>query len=168
MRSEAEVEQGNDDGLVVCQGCSSLEAGNAMEPTSHTSRSSVEPLSYLCLKSSEEVEFIIPEPVARQSKMLSMLLDAVYSLPDRGGFEENKIRTPGVYASNNVGIMPCIPLEALPCDIVELVCRYLIQRSTDDVNSTDEFLFLKEMNPTSLNDQATVAALLLAADYLDC
>ncbi|RNF01971.1 hypothetical protein TraAM80_06691 [Trypanosoma rangeli] len=130
----------------------------------------VEPLPYVCMLSGDGMEFIIPEAAARQSKMISSLLDAIYSLPNRGGFGESlqKKSTPGVLAVNNVNMMPMIPLEPLSSRTLELVCRYLLQRSTGDPNSTEEFSLLGELDPMSDEDQDIVSELLLAADFIDC
>ncbi|CBH14380.1 uncharacterized protein TEOVI_000381900 [Trypanosoma equiperdum] len=147
-----------------------VRAGDA--PKSSAVRTPTRPLPYVCLKSNDGMEFVLPEVAARQSKMLAMLLDAVYSLPERGGFAEptnaRGEQHTTVHASNNIGTMPCIPLEVLSGRILELVCRYLVQRSTSDVNSTDEFALLGELNPTSSSDQDIVLGLLMASDYLDC
>nr|CCD15034.1 unnamed protein product [Trypanosoma congolense IL3000] len=141
-------------------------------PNSCGTRVSTRPLPYVCLKSKDGMEFIIPEAAARQSKMLAMLLDAVYFLPNRGGFEMPEVQQSGgrdhVHANNNINNMPCIPLDVVSRSTLYLVCHYLVQRSTSDVNSTDEFSLLNDLNPLSNEDQDVVVELLTAADFLDC
>ncbi|ESS65838.1 hypothetical protein TcG_03718 [Trypanosoma cruzi] len=131
---------------------------------------SIEPLSYVCMISGDGMEFIIPEAAARQSKMISSLLDAIFCLPNRGGFGDSlgKKPNPGVLAVNSINMMPRIPLEPLSSRTLELVCRYLLQRSTGDPNSTEEFSLLGELDPLSDEDQDVVSDLLLAADFIDC
>ncbi|KEG10843.1 hypothetical protein DQ04_03231030 [Trypanosoma grayi] len=128
------------------------------------------PIPYVCIVSGDGMEFVLPEAAARQSKMISSLLDAVYGLPNRGGFgDQHQANVPqGVYASNKIDVMPRIPLQPITGRTLQLVCSYFMQRSTGDINSTEEFLLLSELNPASDEDQDTVAELLLAADFLDC
>ncbi|ORC85394.1 uncharacterized protein TM35_000351380 [Trypanosoma theileri] len=130
-----------------------------------------DPISYVCVVSGEGTEFILPEAAVRQSKMLASLLDGIYCLPNRGGFgdqQRQRHATPGVYVTNNINVMPRIPLAPLSTRTLELVVRYLLQRSLGDPNSTEEYSLLSELSPVMDEDQDAVADVLLAADFLDC
>ncbi|RNF09652.1 uncharacterized protein Tco025E_06947 [Trypanosoma conorhini] len=149
--------------------CAAAQRGQLLGET-RVHALAVEPLPYVCMLSGDGMEFIIPEAAARQSKMIASLLDAIYSLPNRGGFGESLQNkpAPGVLAVNSVNVMPRIPLEPLSGRTLELVCRYLLQRSIGDPNSTEEFSLLGELDPMSDEDQDLVSELLLASDFIDC
>ncbi|KAH9601452.1 hypothetical protein LSM04_002064 [Trypanosoma melophagium] len=130
-----------------------------------------EPIAYVCVVSGEGAEFILPEAAVRQSKLLASLLDGIYCLPNRGGFgdqQRQRHTTLGVYVTNNINVMPRIPLAPLSTRALELVVRYLLQRCLGDPNSTEEYSLLNELCPVLDEDQDAVADILLAADFLDC
>ena len=116
------------------------------------------PCPYVKLVSADGHEFVISQDAANNSRILRGMIESDDS------FSPGSDSTASTLPSLNH--MITLPLQDISCQVLDLLCQYLTEKSCCE--SMSDFKQLQNLDPQNEDDRQLVLEVLLAADYLDC